>query len=188
MTDIQELLDRSTAKGSFSVLDAAKGRSYPTDDITVYTDVASAHLVNHLRNEASAIEGEGEEVDAEVNAIDEKIESLKTKIVESGITFHLRGFAPGVAKAIQDEAKVKFEVEDPDEGAPAEWCNMKYIAESIITATNAAGDVDEHHWSVDDVFALRGFLPEEEFDRLAGAAFFLSFAALAFEQVVDADF
>lgn len=169
---------------TFSVLDAAKGRSYPTDEVTVYTDVASLY---HL-NELDAIANDAETGD-EANVVEPEIAELREKIKASAMTFYLRGFSPGVRESINDEARAKFGDDvSLDKGDPLVWRLNRYINESIITVTNAEGAVDKHRWTYDDVVSLRGFLPDEEFLKIQDKMFELSLASWKFDEAVNADF
>jgi len=169
---------------TFSVLDAAKGRSYPTDEVTVYTDVASLYLLNELDTTVNDAET-GEEA----NAVEPEIAELREKIKASAMTFHLRGFSPGVRESINDEARAKFgEDVNLDEGDPLVWRLNRFINESIIRATNVEGAVDEHRWTYDDVVALRGILPDEESVKIQDLMLELSFKSWQFDEAVNADF
>lgn len=169
---------------TFSVLDAAKGRSYPTDEVTVYTDVASLYLLNEL----DAIANDAETGD-EANAVEPAVAELREKIKESALTFHLRGFSPGVRTSINDETRALFGEEvDLDEGDPLIWRLNKYVSESIISVTNTEGAVDEHRWSDEDVASLRGLLPDEEWVKLQDLTLKLSFESWHFDEAVNADF
>jgi len=169
---------------NFSVLDAAKGRSYPTDEAVVYTAVAEMHKYEKINFQANnAATGE------ETNTFDEQLKPLREAILASALTFHMRGFAPGVVQNINIETRAKFgEDADLDNGEPFLYRTDKYIAESIIKVTDVNDAVDEHRWSVDDVVALRGWLPEEEFGKIRLLMFLLTFRAWEFDQAVNADF
>jgi len=169
---------------NFSVLDAAKGRSYPSDKAVVYTDVEALYDYDKLEGVANAT-SDGDAV----NALEGQLEALREKIKASALTFHMRGFAPGVTQAINDEAAAKFGPEaDLDSGEPFIWRADKWIAESIIRVTDVDDAVDEHRWSIEDVVALRTWLPETEFAKVRLLAFSLSFQAWQFDRAVTADF
>jgi len=169
---------------TFDVLAAAKGRSYPTDNVTVYTDVAALYTYAHLEASANnAKEGD------EANEFDEALKPIREQILASGLTFHMRGFAPGVRKSIDEEAKAKFgEDADLDNGDGLAWRFGKYVAESVVKVENVNGDVDEHHWNVDEVLELRAFLAEEEYAKLVDLALQLSLAVWEFDKAVTPDF
>lgn len=169
---------------TFSVLDAIQGRSYPTDEITLYTDAASMYLLNRLEVEqANLTDGDA------ANELEPKREELKAAIKATALTFHLRGFSTGVIQSINDEARAKFgEDVSLDKEEPFVWRMDKYVAESIISVTNAEGAVDESRWGVEDAAKLRAHLPDDEWNRLQTAVLALSFASWQFDQAVNADF
>lgn len=183
-SDPNALVEKALDVKTFSVLDAIKGRSYPTDDVTVYTDTASLYLIKKYENDANnAVTGD------EANAADAKIAELTKQVQASAITFHMRGYSPAVRDSLVDEARAKFGVEKVEDGTPAnEWLNARAVAETIIRSTDASGAVDEHHFSVEDVEDLRSFLAPEEFGKLLGQTLLLSYTAFSFDAATSPDF
>lgn len=169
---------------TFSVLDAIKGRSYPSDSVTVYTDVESLYELARLEKQiADAPDGES------ANALEPQVEDLKDKIKKSALTFELRGFSFGVWDSIDKEAQAMFGNDaDISEGEAKSWRKHRYIAESIIRVTNADGAVDESRWGIEDVKNLEALLPMSEFSKLEAMTSFLSMASLEFDQAVTPDF
>ena len=172
---------------TFSLLDAIKGRSYPEDQVDLYTDIAAAYEVDRL-NAAINDATEGNEA----NVLEERLTAAKETLARSAQTFHLRGFAPGVSKSIMTEARALFKVEDgqtvDDVPEAFEWVNRRSVAESIISVVDVDGNVDEHHFTVDDIATLEEYLPPEETQKLANKCYELSFKALAFDASVGSDF
>jgi hypothetical protein len=183
MTDVVELIEKATAKGTFSVLDAVQGKGYPSDDVTVFTDLVSAYHLQVLAAQAA-----GEEDPNVVDEISAQMDELKAKVKDSALTFYLRGFAPGVVTAINDEARAKFNVESTGTGESAEWCNLKYLAESIIRVEQPDGSVDEHLWKPEEIQTLKNVLPSSEFDKIVELMGVLVFSSSLFDGVVSADF
>jgi len=183
MSNPVELIEKATEKGTFSILDAAKGIGYPKDTVDVYTDIEAAYLIKHYNTQAA------NELDPEkVDEIAAKVDELKQRIKDSAYTFHLRGYAPEVVKAINDEARAKFDVEDTSDGDAAVWCNYKYVAEAIQLVTRPDGAEDHTHWTPEKVEELAYILPDGEFDKITLKVSELVFTAAYFDQVVDADF
>lgn len=194
MTDINTLIDNATAKGTFSVLDAIKGRSYPQDQVTVYTDEAAAYRVHRL-NEINSNENDAAAHEEQVR----QIEELKESVKGSALTFRMRGIGSAVKKSVHDEAMTKFGAEEFDEAGNwikggdrynegGQWSDDKILAEHIISVTDAAGNVDDHHWSVGDVEALREWLPDQSLTELKNLVRKLSFTADYFDASVTPDF
>lgn len=172
---------------TFSVLDAIKGRSYPTDEVEVYLDVESLYeyiRINDLANDAKDSDT--------VNALDAELNVLREKIMATRLTFHMRGFAPKVSKAILAEARAKFSLDGDEmilEDTPAfRWVNLRTIAESVIKVENVAGEVDEKHFSTEDIEAFEDMLLPEEFAKISEKTFELSFKAMMFDAAVTPDF
>lgn len=194
MTDIVALVNDAKAKGTFSVLDAAQGnRSYPQDIKTVYTDVEAAYEVKRL-NKLDA----GEKDNAIHEAIVAQIDEAKERVRNSALTFRMRGIGADTKKSIREEAEAKFPFETdaagvitgggPDYGDGAEWNNAKVFAEHIIDVTDIDGNVDEHHWTPEEVITLRATLPDESYTALENLVGELSFAAAYFDASVTPDF
>ena len=53
MADVIELVEKATEKGTFSILDAARGIGYPKDTVDVYTDIEAAYLIKHYNTQAA---------------------------------------------------------------------------------------------------------------------------------------
>lgn len=190
MTDIDTLVETAQAKGTFSVLDAAKGRAYPEDDTTVYLDSAAAYEFHAIETALA------DEKDAKTKAaLDKKRTALKAKVEASALTFHLRGVAPGFVQALLTKATALFpptndENQDYPENAAqrVRWFENALWVEHIVSATNAAGEVDEHRWTVDEIEELRNLIPGETEEKIMELVNNLSFAAAYFDAVVSADF
>lgn len=183
---------------TFSVLDAIKGRAYPTDEVTVYYNTAAVYRLKGLENQRMALDlaannaadgDEANEFDAKIVGVDEQIAAIRAEVEASGVTFEMRGFAPAVRDSLVDETRVKFDVPEVQDGTDAgNWLNARAIAESIIRAKSADGSVDEHRWSVDEVEEMRHFLVPEEFAKVLGMTLLLSYTAFEFDARTSADF
>lgn len=195
MTDIAALVEGAKAKGTFSVLDAARQAAtvYPQDIRTVYMDKASAYEVKRLEKL------DADEKDGPVHeAIVAQIEAAKERVRNSALTFRMRGIGEKTKDSIRQEALLKFpEVKDEfgnlisggaDYGDGATYYNDKVFAEHIIDVTDIDGNTDEHHWSLEEVAELRETLPDESFASLVELMYELSFAAAYFDSSVTPDF
>lgn len=191
-------LDAALNPKTFSVLDAIKGRAYPTDEVTVYYDTAAVYRLKGLENQRLALDmaannakegDEANEFDAKIAELDAKIEAVRAEVEASGVTFEMRGFAPAVRDSLVDQARADFKVEEVLDGTDAgNWLNARAISESIIRAKAADGSVDEHRWSVDEVEEMRHFLVPEEFAKVLGLTLLLSYTAFEFDARTSADF
>lgn len=195
MADIATLVE--SARENFNVLDALKGQAYPEDSVTVDTDVRTGYQINVLRRKIRKLEHdlvgeddntERERIDDEINSLQQQIAVLKDKLKETQQTFHLRGIPPQIIESIQTEAREKFGDDGVDFGPGAIWANDNFLAAHILRVESADGSVDEHKWTHEDVATLRGFLPDESFEKVATLMQELSFAASYFDATVTADF
>lgn len=187
MTDPMSLVAQATEPRTFSVLEAAKGRSYPQDIISVYTNAEAAYQVNLLEKKINSHATD----DAELAAMVEEQNAYKDAVKASVLTFHMRGINPGLIRSISDEAHTKtFDGEEGDAlvGRQNVWSNFSILAAHIVSVTDAQGNVDEHKWNFEDVETLRDWLPDDEFDKISNMMFDLSFAAALFDASVSADF
>jgi hypothetical protein len=183
MTDINQIVETATNVKTFSVLEAIQGTAFPTDEVTIYTDAASAYEISVLETRIS------EERDTDkANELSAQQAVLRDKIKASALTFTLHGFAPEIVHAINDSVAAKHNVEDTDTGPAAREANFRYLAESIQRIVSADGSVDSHHWTFEEIEALEKAIPSEEFGRLMVKMEEVAFAALVFEAKVDADF
>jgi hypothetical protein len=179
MTDVAGLV--SAAQENFSVLDAIKGRAYPEDTETIYLDTTAAYEIHKLEK-TIADTVDREEADYLIGLV----EDLKRRVVDTALTFRLRGISPGLTESITKEVKQRHE--DVDFGPGALEANCAYLAAHIVDVTDSEGKVDSHKWSTDEVIVFRELCPPESFDKLADLMFKLSFAATFFDASVTPDF
>lgn len=183
MTDPIALVTEATAPGKFDVLSAAKGRSYPQDIVDVYTDAEAAYQVNVLGRKIANHRTDDDELAALVAEQD----ALKETVKASVLTFRLRGINPGMIQSIVAQADAKYPAVT-DVGTHNEWSNFSITAAHIVDVTDAAGNVDDHKWTVEEVYTLREYLPDSEFDKINDLVVNLSFSAQLFDASVNADF
>lgn len=167
---------------TFDVLAAAKGRTYPTKDVTIYTDHEAAHQIAVLERQANdAMHND----DVDIDAIDEQINALREQVKASALTFHMRGIGPGVRTSV--EMKIK-QTTGLSETERVRLSNASYLAEHIVRVTNAAGAVNEEMWTPEKVSELLDVIPDESAIKLYKAMAELTFQASYFDAAVDADF
>lgn len=176
---------------TFDALAALAGKAYPEDTETIYTDTEALFHYERISRLA-----DGEDDPEKVNEYDAQLAELRERIQASAWTFHLRGYAPKVIKAMNTEARAMFKVpfgvplDESDErsGEATRWRNMKAIAETIVKVVNQDGEVDERHFDVEYVEGLEDYLDEGEFLKLQLKCFEMSFRALSFDAAVTPDF
>lgn len=173
-------------KGTFSLLDTVKDRTYPEKDVTIYTDMKSTHLRKVLEDEANGL-GNSDSDQARMAVLEEEIQGLEEAIRDSGLTFSLRGLSP---KVIEDaEVTVKQELKDADEDAFNQRMSDLLMALHIVKVTRVKdGAVDSHTFTADDIAGLRAAVPFEAWKTIREAMDELTFAAAYFDASVSADF
>ena len=173
-------------KGTFSLLDTVKDRTYPEKDVTIYTDMKSTHLRKVLEDEVNGL-GNSDSDQARMAVLEEEIQGLEEAIRDSGLTFSLRGLSP---KIIEDaEVTVKQELKDADEGAFNQRMSDLLMALHIVQVTRVKdGAVDNHTFKADDITGLREAVPFEAWKTIREAMDELTFAAAYFDASVSADF
>lgn len=199
--ELTEIVKEMQAE-EFNLLDALQEVSYPTGSVTVYTNGALAKELNEAIADREALVALEEKQDAkslsnpELSDIDVLIEELKAKIHSSGLTFHMRGVAPAVKRAIAKKARAKFKVsKTADEFEKNEmwleendWTTYEIIAHAIVKVVNAKGAEDKRAKKNEDVRKLAEILAESEFQKLDLLCAKLSSASHLFSESLDADF
>lgn len=183
--NIINLAEEAQKKGKFSLADAIKGRAYPETSVDVYIDGSSAF---ELANVADALKATDPE-DAEYEKLTALAEELSGKILESKLTFHMRGVGQGVVERITKEANEKFGF-DNNTSEP-EW--IKYylcalIAENVVKVTDTEGNEDTSKFSVEDIMDLRDAIPIDSWESLIDTMQKLTLASSYFDAATDAGF
>lgn len=181
-------LENALQRGTFNVLDAARGRGYPTDTVTVFTAKPAAHEARKIQIAL------GDETDPEkVKELETSLASYIDEIKASALRFYMRGVSPGVTRAIDREAAALFGPENPErpfngEIDLEEWAVYKVAAAHIYKVEDAQGNVDESEWDLERFFELSKVLPDSETGKILEKVTELSFASAVFDEVVGPDF
>lgn len=194
---MSDTVEELTAPGVFNILDALQGRGYPTDEVVLHLDEATAHKI--AREDDS-----------------EKLAELRKILDRSAYTFHLTGISSAFKDALRKKA---FEV------FPSQYDHSKnfltgqvekvekpvnersiWLGDMLMAAqtTKIVGpDGGEDHIGLvieqleDDSLltalaakmrALATNLPTSQFQKWDSAVESLNVEASAFEGSVDADF
>lgn len=186
-------LDNALQKGTFNVLDAAKGRGYPTDTVTLYTAFDAEYEAQKIEAQLAELDGKGKAaaVLKKRNELQSSLDACLKQIKDSALTFHLRGVPPSVPETIYKEADAHLANEEntevTDQDSRNRFSNDAVIAAHIVKAVNVDG-AEDTDWSREKVAALHDVLPESELLKLLEKVSALSFQAAAFDQVVGPDF
>lgn len=198
--------------GTFDLASALKGTSYPTDEVTIFLDGEAAHELNMVLAEISELGFQSAELGAKSNGgivddpekveVDEKIAELEARqkeliaeVLESALTFNLRGLGRKTWKVIIESwtrKSKKFAKENGlEEEERIDWANDKInaelIAKSIVKITNAQGQEQVGAVAVETIEDLQGSVLQSEFAKLLDTANNLTFANGLFSNAIAAD-
>lgn len=180
-------------KGTFSLLDTVKDRTYPEKDVPIFTDMKSTHLRKVLEDEANGL-GNTDADKARMAILEEEIQGLEEAIRNSGLIFSLRGLSPSVIESaeltVKKELKdVKYDSEEAAEDAFNQRMSDLLMALHILKVTRVQdGAVDDHTFTADDIAGLRAAVPFEAWKTIREAMDELTFQAAYFDASVSADF
>lgn len=172
--------------GVFNLSEVIKGRGYPQKDITVYIDGAAAFELVELEDSMKALA----EDSAEYKELEEKAEKLAHKVQDSKLTFTLRGVSQSVVEAVTEKADKKFPRSTEDE-YNSDWFKFyvtSLVAENLVKVTDKDNNVDERHFSYEEVAEIRDNVPIESWTLLVNTMQKLTLATGYFKGLTDAGF
>jgi hypothetical protein len=186
-----ELAEKAQKKGTFDISKFAKGIGYPEDTVVAYMDIESAYKLNKINSEMSLIKTQDED---KFNKLEKEAEELSKKIIDSKVTFYMRGVNQEVIESVTSKCDKKYPkkldalgqtIENQD--WLREWtCGL--VASNLVKIENAEGELDEKHFETEDVIELRKNLPREVFDLLVAKMQQLTLAGAYFKGLTDAGF
>lgn len=174
---MNDVIDAAQAQDKFDVLSFVQGTAYPTEEVTIFRDVAAARELQKLNQERLDRDKRGEES----ADLDVRIAELTDSIKKSSIVFELRGMPPGV---VQDLYNMSEDMTEKD----MEVQENKLIAGTIVGARNAEGVRDARVFDEDAVNILRRNLQGGEFGKLVQGVINVNFNAAVFDEATDAGF
>lgn len=183
--NVVDLVQEAQKRGKFSLADAIKGRAFPEKSVDVYIDGGSAYELAEITEQLKQTDPSAPEYEA----LNTQAEELSKKILDSKLTFHMRGVGQGVVERITKEANEKF---PPQQDADnPEW--IKYylcglIAANIVKVTDADGNEDDSEFTVYDIMELRDVVPVDSWEVLIDTMQRLTLASSYFDAVTDAGF
>lgn len=183
--NIINLAEEAQKKGKFSLADAIKGRAYPEKAVDIYIDGSSAFQLATVTEQLKATDPE----DPEYEKLHQLAEELSGKILESKLTFHMRGVGQGTVERITKEANEKYGADNST--SEPDW--IKYylcalIAENIVKVTDTEGNEDTSKFSVEDIMELRDAIPIDSWETLIDTMQKLTLASSYFDAATDAGF
>lgn len=183
--NVIDLVQEAQKKGKFSLAEAIKGRAFPEKSVDVYIDGSSAYelaeIIELLKQTDPAA--------PEYEELNQRAEKLRANILESKLTFAMRGVGQGVVERITKEANEKYPTEDGNQNEG--W--IKYylcalVAENIVKVTDVDGNEDDSKFTVEDIMELRDVVPIDSWEVLIDTMQKLTLASSYFEAVTDAGF
>lgn len=167
-------IDNATSPESFDVLSFVEQTAYPTEFVTLFTDVVAA------RKYAETKKAFGDAQDSDTaEKVEAKLAELEEQLKLSSLTFKLRGFPPGIVNELIEQ----YSTEENPTGADAH-----VIAKAIISVTAGNGNIDAHSWTAEEVIRLRNNVAEGQYLKLLGGVANVVFNSAVFDQVTDAGF
>ena len=104
--DIQEIVEALQAPETFDFIAVLNGRDYPTDEVTIYLDEATAYAIGELSASKLRLTEE-----ADMDVADKQLADLKTKLLKSAYVFKLTGISLELRELLSESAKAKFKSE-----------------------------------------------------------------------------
>lgn len=196
--EVSALVDEMKSEESFDLLAAVQDVAYPTGQAVIYLNGQLAQEYNDAKAELDLLKAEESQgiADPEQAELQEKLDTLLAEIRKSALTFHMRGVAPAVKKAISAKARAQFKIpKQADEDEKNEiwlkenaWITNELIRHSIVKVVNAKGQVATKAYENADIQKLADTLIESEFSKLDALCAKLSQASYLFSESLDADF
>lgn len=178
--EVLKLVEQAQSQTKFNLADVIKGRGFPEDTVDIYLDAESAYELSKLNEEIIEL-ADGEDS----SVLDEQAGELAKKIIASKLTFHMRGISQGLIEAIEKKSKVNKS--DDQESFILEYFS-RLIAATIVRVVDAAENVDDHTFTLEDIVELRNSLPSESWEQLVATTQKLTLASGYFRGLTDAGF
>lgn len=168
---------------TFSILEAAQGRSYPTETYPIYLDHDAAY---HIAQLEKAI---GDEKDSErADELTAQRAALVEQVKASAVKITLKGLSTEARESVEALADAKFGIEVESEDK-IDWRNKAFLAAHIAKVEDATGAVDSTVWDGDNIGDLLRAIPEEEIVKLYKGMADVTFQAAYFDHIeVTPDF
>ena len=179
---VVELVNEAQSKNKFDLVATIKGRSFPEDVVTVYTDVETAYALDKLNKKLQTVTDE-----AELTELEAKTKELSQTVLKSKLVFHMRGIDQRQVEVIERQAR-RIAKEDSleDEWSIYYLCGL--IGACIVKVEDADGNIDTPNLSIKEMQDLRGSLPIEVWNVLVGSMQQLTLATGYFKGLTDAGF
>jgi hypothetical protein len=188
---------------TFKLDDFLADIAYPVETVTIHLDAYTANeklkvlerkdelekqaaRAREAKKNAPRTINEADTTFEEIEKVQAEIDALNSKLEESALTFHMRGMEPGIVDSITKSFFTEpGDEENPDKNTARD---NELIAKSIIKVVNAKGAVDEHVFTAEEVALWRTKLLPGEFLKLVQSVARVNLNGALFSFAVDAPF
>jgi hypothetical protein len=183
--NVIDMVEAAQKKGKFSLAEAIKDRAFPEKSVDVYIDGKSAYELAEVVENLKSTDPES----PEYAALNEQAEDLTKSILDSKLTFHMRGVGQGVVEEATEGAN-KLYPKAEEEGDPRwiTWYLCYLVAANIVRVTDPDGNEDNSTFTVLDLIEIRNVVHIDAWGVLIDTMEKLSLATSYFEAVTDAGF
>ncbi len=182
--EVISLAEEAQKRGKFNLADAIKGRSYPEKTVTIFTDAKAAFELKEINDVLSdfSIDTPYEEVEK----LEQQARELAKVVSDSKLIFKMRG----VSQEKVQELTSQLDPEDENISSHEYTRNFTatLVASNIVSVENAAGDIDEREFTMEDGVTLYQQLPGEAWATLVQSMEQLTLATGIFKGITDAGF
>lgn len=182
-----ELVKEAQSPKVFNLVDAIKNRAYPTKDVTIYLDDDSAMRLVEINDQMNRTK-EPEDLEE----LQKEADKLAEAVMDSALTFHLRGVGQDAIDAITESLDAKYDIGKNDVGTNnPDWLRdyiTTLVSMNIRSVTNADGAVDTTEFTFERAEELRKIIAPTEWAKLVGMMQRLTLAGGYFDQLTDSGF
>ncbi len=119
-SDIVEMLEEAKAPGKFKIVDALKGRAFPTDEVNIFIDEDAAFIAAEVETQINKM---GDKMDGTVDSKEleeftkrheelvERLEKIKEEMGGTRYVFYLQGVSEGVREDLFEKAVEKYPIQ-----------------------------------------------------------------------------
>lgn len=180
--NVINLVDAAQKKGTFSLVDAVKGKANPKDSVDVYLDAEAAYDLKKINELLIGLPDPDE-----MAVLEKQAAELSEKIMQSKVTFHMRGIDQRETELI--EAKIRKEhANNDDEVEILTEYLCALVAANIVSVEDANGNVDDHIFTTREIMNIREAMPVESWNKLVQTMQGLTLATGYFKGLTDAGF
>lgn len=211
MSEIEEIVENARKPGVFNIVDAVRGRGYPTSQIDVFLDEDVAYMAAEIESEIKRLGADMDKVSdtkelARMTKIYEEFVNKKDKTIQemggTRYTFHLRGISEGERSDLYDKAVELYPLKFENDRNPLTGESNKKEVESelrnkhftdmlwsaYIVKIVAPDNLEQVGISIEDAKELRRSLPIASASKITESIEKMRAATAIFMLSVDEDF